>query len=260
MILTRPVARFRPLIPRSRSEVSSTVNATGAFFVTFADSALPDGSTIGAANLIIAAAATLTGSGELTGNFVSTFADSGLTDGSTIGTANLSWSWAAGQGETSPITGVFFWGLFSHITPPSFSHYAPRGGIMSFMQEALEDLEFDVGAPTITYRGATYPCVLSSIRRGTQLEVGGFIETIQLTAFIRQNAISEVLTADSTITVVDSEMFSADMDASGTGSQITTAPAAGRRAASRGKQYRVLAVTEAAGGSHWELSLGSVQQ
>jgi hypothetical protein len=131
---------------------------------------------------------------------------------------------------------------------------------MSFMQEALEDLEFDVGSPKIHYGGRTYPCVLSSIRRGTQLEIGGFIETIQLTAFIRQNAISETLTADSTIEVVDSEMFGADHDLGSGASVISTAPAAGRRTTHRGKQYRVLAVTEAAGGSHWELSLGSVQQ
>lgn len=129
--------------------------------------------------------------------------------------------------------------------------------IATEMQDALAELEADVVNASFIFNGFTWPCIPSSLRRGTVLEVGGFTEEIQLTLFVRKNAAStagpiigqiisqtltvdtDVLTADSTVTV-DSSMIE---------------PTSGKKVTHRNRTFRIGRVSQDAPGSHYSLDL-----
>lgn len=86
------------------------------------------------------------------------------------------------------------------------------------------------GSPTFNFGAETLACVVSTLKRGTVLEVGGVAAEIALTLIVRQ------------------------LDIAG------TVPTAGKAVTHAGTSYRVLAVGKTAGGSSYEFDLGSVNR
>lgn len=86
------------------------------------------------------------------------------------------------------------------------------------------------GSPTFTFGNETIACVVSTLKRGTVLEVGGIAVSIALTLIVRQEDIEG------------------------------TAPVAGKTVTYSGTSYRVLAVGKTAGGTSYEFDLGSVNR
>ncbi len=86
------------------------------------------------------------------------------------------------------------------------------------------------GSPTLVFVAETIPCVVSTLKRGTVLEVGGMAAEIALTLIVRQSDI------------------------------VGTVPVAGKTVTHGGVSYRVLAVGKTAGGSSYEFDLTSVHR
>ena len=83
------------------------------------------------------------------------------------------------------------------------------------------------GSPVFTFGDvAEIPCVISTLKRGTVLEIGGFAAEIAFTIIVRQ-------------------------------SDIETPPAAGKTVVFNGATYRVLHAASTAGGSSYEFDLGN---
>lgn len=83
------------------------------------------------------------------------------------------------------------------------------------------------GSPTFTFGAETIACVVSTLKRGTVLEVGGFAAEIALTLIVRQADIAG------------------------------TVPVAGKSVVHGGVTYRVLSVGKTAGGTSYEFDLGN---
>lgn len=101
---------------------------------------------------------------------------------------------------------------------------------MTFSDEiagAVDELRTELGSPELVIDGHTVPCVVSTIRRGNVVAVGGFEETIGCT-FI--------------VTVSDWET---------TG--LASGKATGSVATYDGQRYRLLTVRRVPGGSHYEI-------
>ena len=86
------------------------------------------------------------------------------------------------------------------------------------------------GSPTLTFGAETIACVVSTLKRGTVLELGGMAAEIALTLIVRQSDIAG------------------------------TVPTAGKTVTHSGTSYRVLAVGKTAGGSSYEFDLGNVNR
>ena len=86
------------------------------------------------------------------------------------------------------------------------------------------------GSPTLVFVATTIPCVVSTLKRGTVLDVGGMEAAIALTLIVRQSDITG------------------------------TVPTAGKTITHGGVSYRVLAVGKTAGGSSYEFDLGNVNR
>ena len=83
------------------------------------------------------------------------------------------------------------------------------------------------GSPVFTFGNATsVPCVVSTLKRGTVLEVGGLTAEIAFTLIVRQ-------------------------------SDIVSPPVSGRTVVFNGTTYRVLNAASTAGGSSYEFDLGN---
>jgi hypothetical protein len=113
----------------------------------------------------------------------------------------------------------------------------------------LQDLEWVMGTPTFTWKGAEVDCVPSSLRYGTVLSVGGFEYSVQLTLYVRK---SHWLTVDTTLVTVDSILYTSDND--------MVVPVTGRKCTFRGKVYRVVGCRESGPRSHYELDLADSKQ
>tara|TARA_R110000868_G_scaffold57437_3_gene177349 strand:+ start:802 stop:1119 length:318 start_codon:yes stop_codon:yes gene_type:complete len=83
------------------------------------------------------------------------------------------------------------------------------------------------GSPTLVFVAETIACVVSTLKRGTVLEVGGMMAEVALTLIVRQSDI------------------------------VGTVPTAGKTVTHGGATYRVLAVGKTAGGSSYEFDLGN---
>ena len=83
------------------------------------------------------------------------------------------------------------------------------------------------GSPTLVFGAETIACVVSTLKRGTVLEVGGMAQEIAFTLIVRQTDIAG------------------------------TVPVAGKTVTHGGVTYRVLAVGKTAGGSSYEFDLGN---
>lgn len=83
------------------------------------------------------------------------------------------------------------------------------------------------GSPTFVFGAQTVACVVSTLKRGTALEVGGLMAEIALTLIVRQGDIAG------------------------------TVPTAGKTVTHAGTTYRVLAVGRTAGGSSYEFDVGN---
>lgn len=90
-------------------------------------------------------------------------------------------------------------------------------------QRKLETL---LGSPLLTIGEASYLCVPSTLNAGNQLEIGGLLETIDLTLIVRKDI-------------------------------MPSRPATGSKLTHSGTEYRVLTVNEPAGGTTWEINVGS---
>jgi hypothetical protein len=121
------------------------------------------------------------------------------------------------------------------------------------IQIDLERMESELGqendsgavvAQSFTWKGASVPCVPTSIRRGTTVDVGGNFYEIDCTLFVRRNCF---LTADSTIITVDSNLYTVDSD--------LPTPVAGRTLIFRGATYRIVSARESGPRSHFELAI-----
>lgn len=86
------------------------------------------------------------------------------------------------------------------------------------------------GSPTFVFGAETISCVVSTLKRGTVLEVGGMAAEIMFTLIVRPSDIAG------------------------------TVPTAGKTVTHGGVSYRVLAVGKTAGGSSYEFDLGSVNR
>jgi len=86
------------------------------------------------------------------------------------------------------------------------------------------DHEVALGSPTLTIGATSYLCVPSLLRRGNLLVIGGKEATVALTLLVRRDV-------------------------------LATSPALGSKLTHGGVTYRVLHVSTAPGGSHWELDL-----
>jgi len=102
------------------------------------------------------------------------------------------------------------------------------------------------GAPTFDWRGQTYPCIVSGLRRGTAIAVGGFEVMIVATLIVRKDVLPERLTVDSDEVTVDSSLITTDQD---------FPPSAGKIVTHKNRRYRVGAVTEPVGNAHWQIDL-----
>ncbi len=128
---------------------------------------------------------------------------------------------------------------------------------MSFktdIEGAIYELEMDLRhedgtLPSFIWKGATVPCVPSSLEAGNVIDVGGKMEQIVFTLHVRR---AQFLTADSTIVYVDSELITAD--------NTTPTPVVGKTLTFRGKARRILTVTEDSSKAYLKIILGSVNQ
>ena len=77
------------------------------------------------------------------------------------------------------------------------------------------------------FAGATIPCVVSTLKRGTTVELGGVMAEVTLTFIVRQGDIAG------------------------------TVPTAGKTVTHGGATYRVLAVGKTAGGASYEFDAGN---
>jgi hypothetical protein len=121
------------------------------------------------------------------------------------------------------------------------------------LEAGLKTLEGLLGGPTITWRGDEIPCVVSTERSGTILEVGGMAEEVALTIIVRKSLIQGPITVDSTIILVDRE----DIFIGGTGSMT---PKPGKPVIRNGKRLRILTVREPSTGSHYALDCASAKR
>ena len=94
---------------------------------------------------------------------------------------------------------------------------------------------------------AQVTCVPSGEREANAPIVGGFDDLASLTLYVQ---FSDWLTADSTLVSVDSTLWTADNE----GNQR---PVTGRKVTYQTRTYRIIACTNAAPGSHYELTLAS---
>ena len=141
--------------------------------------------------------------------------------------------------------------------------------IGSTIQRAVAKLEAQLGTPIFIWHGQQFPCVTTVIRRGTEISIGGHELTVDLTVLVRKNATRIPITADNTIVTVDSTFITVDQDAEEVGLSdnpnvnttiLKPAPTAGKKLAHGRKQYRIINVGDAPGGSHWEIDLADVSR
>lgn len=115
---------------------------------------------------------------------------------------------------------------------------------------ALELLEDLTGNQTCTINGVRYPCIPSTLRRGTIIVVGGREEEIQGSVTIRKSLFDR-FTADMDRMTVDSTFFTADQTAQKPGRS-------GQRLTKDEREYRILSRSESPDGSHYRFDLGAV--
>ena len=116
----------------------------------------------------------------------------------------------------------------------------------------LEELEADLGTVLITPSNAELPWIPEDEEVGTEIAIGRQVEVIHAAGRIRK---SHFVTADSTVITADSDVILAD--------NSTGRPRSGganyRMSGFRGKNYRVLTVTEDASGAFFYIRLGSAR-
>lgn len=113
-------------------------------------------------------------------------------------------------------------------------------------------LEQKLGSPTYVCNGATIPCIPTTARRGTEIAMGGHLATVDLTLLVRVNALPTGVTVDSTVITVDSTSTTVDSS--------QNRPVSGRKITHANKQYRVISIGTAPGGSHLEVDLEDVNR
>lgn len=96
------------------------------------------------------------------------------------------------------------------------------------LSRALTGLETLMGTPVCTLSGADFRCTPSTLRKGTEIVVGGMAVTITLTLIVR----------------VDTGM----------------APTTGKQIVYSGTTYRIVNVGKAPGGSHYEIDVADLNR
>ena len=114
------------------------------------------------------------------------------------------------------------------------------------------DVNGTLQSQTFTWQGASYACLASSLKRGTVIVVGGKEVEISLTLFVRKEVLPTQVTVDSLVITADSTAYKAD--------NMSAPPRSGNKLTHRNITYRVAAVAEVAGGSHWEIDLMDVNR
>lgn len=105
--------------------------------------------------------------------------------------------------------------------------------------QALRTTERFLDTPTIVYMGTSIPCTISTERRGLELQVGGHIQTVQMSLIVRRTAIATAaLTMDSTLITMDSTIFT--MDATSTTPEFKSR----RRLTKGARVYRIASLVE----------------
>jgi hypothetical protein len=122
------------------------------------------------------------------------------------------------------------------------------------LERGLANLEHMLGTPTVVWQGHTLPCVVSSERNGTVLEIGGHAIEVELTIIIRKSVLDAVkaqgITIDSTLIFIDNT----DIKIDNAGTDI---PRSGKALVRRGKRYRVLSVRDSSSQSHYSYDCAS---
>ena len=122
--------------------------------------------------------------------------------------------------------------------------------IRAEIEDALEEMEGDLSpasdgvAETFRWKTKEIPCCVSALGRAVILEDSGNMIEIQLTLTVRT---SEFLSADSTLTTIDSELVTLDNE--------TPRPVSGNLVKVRGTPYRVRKATISPSHSHITLHL-----
>lgn len=106
-----------------------------------------------------------------------------------------------------------------------------------------------VGSPTFLYRGLNWPCHASALLRGNQLEIGGRVESIEMTLFIRKNAMPTRTVDANEGPTADNEDHTADED--------LMPPHPGKTLVFQQRLYRIIRVDEDSAGAAWKCHLGS---
>ena len=126
------------------------------------------------------------------------------------------------------------------------------------IDNGLRSIESMLGGPVVVFKGQEIPCVVSTERSGTVLEVGGMAQEVDTTIIIRKSALSEMtesLTIDSTLVLIDSSQYT--IDATGTSGGT---PHPGKAVIRSGKRLRILTVRDAATNSHYALDCASAKR
>jgi FKBP-type peptidyl-prolyl cis-trans isomerase 2 len=114
----------------------------------------------------------------------------------------------------------------------------------SDIESAISFLEDELGSEAFTWKGAEVPCVPNLMSRGTVLMIGGHEAEIGFTLVVRK---ANFLSADSSLTTVDSELVTMDNN--------MPHPVAGRHLVFRGKNYKILTATEDSSRAYYRLDL-----
>ncbi len=118
--------------------------------------------------------------------------------------------------------------------------------IQSDLEEMERDLALTPGAAAeyFTWKGAQVPCCCRAESRGLDIDLDGNGGTVAFTLIVRAN---QFLTADTTLTTVDSDLFTADNN--------KPVPVAGRKLTMRGREYRILTAKISASQAFYTLQL-----
>lgn len=99
--------------------------------------------------------------------------------------------------------------------------------IANEIRAGLRELRTELDSPTLEINSVTVPCIVSTIRRGTIVAVGGFEQVVGCTFLVESD------------------------DWTTTG--LASGKATGSTCTHGGKTYRLLTVKLAPGGSHYEI-------
>jgi len=90
-----------------------------------------------------------------------------------------------------------------------------------------------MGSPVFTWKGRSVPCTPSTLSEANNIAMGGVEETVTLTLYCLMSEFRSVVTADSTLLTMDSELYTIDLDGQ-------RKPVVGRKVTFAGASYRIM--------------------